>query len=262
VGGVQLVTTPVWLGAGSAASLQPPTAAQVNQFLVTHLFQNIYPATLQASVTTNGSAHTSGNATTYIAQSFTTGASQTTIGYIQAPIGSFIAAGAALGPATVNLYTNVAGAPGVSLLSTPITTEYVFSITAGVDTVYVTYPLPITGLTAATTYWIVLTPAGNNTNHYTWRQSASASGASTSTNGTSWTAQAYGLQYKVFDGVPAGSNVLLTWEDSGARWTWANRDSDNRISQYAEYTTAQGTGQYVQSFRTLSYSGSLLTGVS
>lgn len=253
------MSTPTW---SAATAGQPPLAAQVNQLLGSHAVQVLYPGTLQASNTANGSAHTSGNGI-YMAQQVTTGASQTAIGYITAPIGSYTASGALLGSTTLALYSSSAGAPtGSALASVTLTTEYSDSVTGGTDTVNVTYPLPVTGLTAATTYWLVLAPAGNGTYHYTWRQSTAASGASTSPDGVTWTAQAYGLQYQVYDQAPAGSAPLGTWQDSGARWTATTYTATGEIATYAEYTAGQTAASYLQSYRVAAYSNGILSGVS
>lgn len=251
------MTTPIWQAPTSG---QAPLAAHVNQLLCGHTIVNLYTGTQTSAVTTNGTAHTNSNSL-YMAQSFTTAAGQTAIGYISAPIGSYNASGSTLGTMTINLYANSAGTPtGSPIVTTTITTEYVQKITSGVDTVYVSYPLPATGLSPSTTYWIVTTPAGDGANHYTWRQSASVSGASTSTNGTTWTAQSYGLQYQVFDQTASG-NKVHSWEDGGARWTYTAYNNSGTISYYAEYTVGQTAAGYVQSSRSLSYTSALLTAV-
>jgi len=253
---------PAWEGAtaGSAA-----LAAQINQFLGTHSASYLYAGTLKESQTTNGSAHTSGSATLYIAQSFTTATGQTAIGYVSAPIDSSTATGATLGTTTLSLYANSGGAPtGSPLISTTLTTEYAYfgSSSGSSDNVSLIYPLPISSLTASTEYWLVLAPAGNGTNHYTWRQSNQTSGASTSTNGTSWTAQAYGLQYSVYDQTPTGL-ITSTYEDSGTRWTATTYvATTNQIHTFGEYTAGQTATGYTQGFRTYTYSSGLLTGVA
>lgn len=246
----------------SATAGQAALAGSINQLLGSHPSIVSYAAVLKASQTVNGAAHSSGDATTYWAQSFTTAVGQTTIGYVIAPIGSFTASGAALGTTTLSLYANSGGAPtGAPLVSTTITTEYADSVTSGTDTVQVTYPLPITGLTASTTYWLVLAPAGNGSNHYTWRQSNQVSGASSSTNGTTWAAQAFGLQYQIYDQTASGPPTC-TYDDSGARWTVTYYNALGQISSYAEYTVGQTAAGYLQSYRTMTYSNGLLTKVA
>jgi hypothetical protein len=251
------VTTNTWLGA-TAGSL--PAAAQQAAFLGVHKVQMLYAATLKASQTGNGAAHSSGNATTYWAQSFATAVGQTTIGYVIVPITSTTSSGSTLGPTTLSLYANSGSAPtGSPLVSSAITTEYAQQASGGVDTAQVIYPLPITGLSASTTYWLVLAPAGNATFHFNWRQSNQVSGASSSTNGTTWTAQGFGLQYQIYDQTASGTLTAI-WEDAGARWQALTYNAALNAVTLAQYTAGQGSG-YVQGYRTLSYSNSLLTKV-
>lgn len=255
-----MATTPTWQAATSG---QPALAGHVNQFLGTHGSTILYDAVQQAGNTTTGSTSTNSNGI-YIAQSFTTGASQTAIGYIIAPIDSpTTSSGSVLAPTTLSLYANSAGAPtGSALVSVTVTAEYAYIAggSGGSDT-RVVFPLPITGLTANTQYWLVLAPAGNSTNHFTWFQSTAGSGASTSTNGTTWTTQAYGLRYQVFDQTASGL-LKCIWDDAGARWLAFTRNSVSNIQLYPEYTAGQTTAGYVQSVRNLSYTNGLLTGVA
>ena len=245
--------TTTWLAATTG---QPPLAQQVNQLLTTHTTQNLYAGTLKASGT-GGSGFTTTNGQ-WLAQSFTTAVGQTAIGYITAeafPNGTGVLT---LAPTTISLYTNVAGAPGTALITTALTTEY--ANTSPVDTIF---PLPITTLTASTQYWIVVAAAGNGTVSYQWNKSSAASGASTSTNGTTWTAQAFGLRYQVFDQslVPP---LTATWEDGGQRWsTYYYANANSLLTGYGEYTAGQTTAGYVSSFRNINYqSGAILSTVS
>jgi hypothetical protein len=128
-------------------------------------------------------------------------------------------------------------------------------------------PLPITGLTASTTYHLVLIAgdtngnnAGDASNYISIEKSNQASGASTYTSGT-WTAQSYGFMYREFDQTVSGTLTAI-WEDSGARWTWFGYDGSNNINAVNEYTVSQGTGQ-MRSVRTVTSSGNAFaTGVS
>lgn len=253
-----MATTPIWLAATSG---QQGNAGQVNQFLGTHASTILYAAVQTAAQTTAGSASTSTNGL-YLAQSFTTAAGQTAIGYVTVPVTTTTTSGSSLATSTLSLYANSSGAPtGSALVSTTLTAEYAHSASGGTPTVSVLYPLPITGLTAATTYWLVLAAAGGVSNSYTWYRSNQTSGASTSTTGTSWTAQTYGFLYKVFDQTASGLQVA-TRDDSGARWTATTYTALNQISTYAEYTAGQTSAGYLQSFRTFSYTSGLLTGVA
>jgi hypothetical protein len=239
---------PTWR---SAVSGQAPQAAQVNQMLASHPSQILYAGTSIASVTTSGSASTGTNGT-YIAQSFTM--SGTSIGLVQGPISTTTTSGANLPVTTLSLYASSGSAPtGTALVSTTITAEYAYATTSNGNTnVFTTYPLPIAGLTNGATYWLVLAAANSGSNQYTWFRSASASGASTSPNGTTWTAQAYGLRFNVFDQSTVG-NLVHTWEDSGARWTATTYNSLGLVSTYSEYVAGQTATNYLQGVRTFNY---------
>ena len=245
--------TPIWQAATTG---QPPLAAHVNQFLGTHAVTNLYMGVQTASQTTAGTGGVSTNGL-WIAQQFTTGAAQTALGYIGIQLSGPATTGANLGPLTVGIYANSAGAPtGVALISQVYTIEYVSAGPA-----YPILPLPVSALTPSTTYWIVSQPAGNVTYNYTWGKSNQTSGASTSTNGTTWSAQTYGLLFQVFDQTISGL-LTCTWEDSGVRYTWIAYNANNLPSSYAEYTAGQTIPGYLQSFRNFTYSNGLLTGVS
>jgi hypothetical protein len=256
-GRLMAVTTASWQGAASA---QPPLAAQVNQLLGVHKSQNLYAAVQTAGQTTNGSASTSSN-NLWLAQSFSTAGGQTAIGYVIAPVTTTTASGAGLTPTTLSLYANSAGAPsGAALVSTTLTAEYANLASGGTATTRLIYPLPVAGLTASTTYWLVLHSTASS-GSYTWFRSNQVSGASTSTNGTAWTGQGYGFVYQVFDQTASGL-LTCTWEDSGARWSALTYGTTGVLASTAEYTVAQGANAYVQSYRALTYTNGLLTKVS
>lgn len=244
--------TPNWQAATSG---QLPKANQINQFLGTHVTQVIYTGVQKAAQTTAGTGSTNTNGT-YLAQSFSTAVGQTAIGYVALNITANTSNSTNLGPTTVSIYTNNAGAPGTSLLSTTVTAEYV-----NLGPVFIVVPVPLTGLTASTTYWIVIAAAGNASFNYMWNKSNQVSGASTSPNGATWTAQAYGFQYEVFD-QSLVNPVVATWEDSGARYVWLGKNTNGTLSNIGEYTSGQTTNGYCQTYRTLSYSSGHLTGVS
>lgn len=248
--------TPTWLGATSG---QPGLAGQINQFLGTHAAAFLYAGALQASQVTAGAASVSTNGL-WLAQKFTAGAAQTAVGYVVVPLTTTTTSGALLAPATVSLCADNAGAPGTVLVSATVTAEYAHLASGGTATVFVLVPLPATGLTAAATYWITVAAAGNVSNSYTWFKSNQVAGASTSPDGVTWTAQGYGFEFSVYDQSASG---LLTciWEDAGARWT-ALTWTSGQIATIGEYTIGQTTAGYTQSWRSLTYSGSLLTGVA
>lgn len=253
-----MAVTPTWLAATTG---QPGSAGQVNQFLGSHASVVLYAAVQKAAQATAGATFTSTNGL-FLAQSFATAVGQTTIGYVSVPITTTTTTGASLATTTLSLYANSAGAPtGSALVSTTLTAEYAFNASGGTNTVSVIYPLPATGLTASTTYWLVLASAGNVTNNYTWFRSNQTSGASTSPTGVTWTAQTYGFKYAIFDQTASGLQTA-TWEDSGARWTAQTYSGTGEITTLAEYTVGQTASGYLQSYRTLTYTGGLLTGVA
>lgn len=251
------VTSNTWLGATNGTGILP-TAAQQAAFLGIHKQQLLYAGTQQAGQTTNGSTSTSTNGL-WLAQSFTTGGAQTAIGYVIVPVTTTTTSGSSLSTTTLALYANTAGAPsGSPLGSVTVTAEYANLASGGTATKGLIYPLPVTGLAAATTYWLVLQSTAS-TGSYTWYRSNQASGASTSTNGTTWSAQTYGFVYQVFDQAASGQLTAI-WEDSGARWQAFTYNAALNVSTLGQYTVAQNAG-YVQGFRSLSWSSGSLTGV-
>jgi hypothetical protein len=208
----------------------------------------------KAAQTTAGTGAVNSNGS-WIAQSFTTAAGQTQTGIVWLTL----AVTGTPTPLTVSIYASSGGAPsGSPLVTTQVPREFVGS-SAGL----IPIPLPQYGLTASTTYWIVAQAVGDASDYFAWSKSNQISGASTSTNGASWTTQSYGLLYQVYDGTPKPPVVAL-WEDSGARWSWMAHDSTGRISTLWGYTAGQTAAGYAASVRTLSYSASsgILTGVS
>src|SRR5579859_4073539 len=243
----------------AATTGQPPLAQHINQLLTTHPTQFIYTGTSQASVVTSG-ATTTGTNSLWLAQSFTTGASQTAIGYAQLALSTTATSGATLAPTTVSIYTNNAGAPGVALVSATVTAEFANLTTGGGTNVFTTVPLPVTGLTAATQYWIVVQGTASS-GQFTLFRSASASGASTSPTGSTWTAQTYGFRYNVFDQSTVAP-LVATWEDSGQRWQLLQYNASLEISNLSQYTGGQTTAGYQQEYRTLTYSNGLPQGAT
>lgn len=236
---------PSWLGATSGQGAQ---AGQVNQFLGSHPSTFVYAAVQRAAQNTAGAGAVNSNSL-WIAQSFATASGQTAIGRV---VLTLTVTGLPA-PLTVGLYANSAGAPtGSALVSVSVPKEFPSGTALSI-------PLPAT-VTASTTYWIVATAVGDVSNFYSWSKSNQVTGASTSANGTTWAAQAYGLLYQQYDQSASG-NLTHAFEDSGARWTGMGYNASNQVTKLQEYTVAQSSG-YIQSNRTLSYSGTLLTGVA
>lgn len=242
--------SPTWL---AAVTGQLPLAQQPNALQVTHPSVLLYTATAQ-DANSSASGGTVSSATGWNAQKFVTTGAQTAVGYVVINASSNASFGSQLGPWTVSIYTNAGGAPGVPIVSTTVTTEYVSnfsSLTA------LAIPTPCTGLTPSTTYWIV-TNQVVSTFRYQWVKNVLTSGASTSSNGTSWTAQAYGLTYTIYD-QSAIQPLLFTYDDGGLAWNWYGRDVENRIEFLGEYVAGQTTAGYIQGVRTFEYSNGLIT---
>lgn len=241
--------TPTWLAATTG---QATKAGQVNQFLGAHAATLVYQGAQTAAQSTAGTGGTNSNSL-WIAQSFTTAVGQTAIGRV-AP--TFSITGTPTTPLTVAIYASSGGAPSGSPLVTTLLPQEFLSGTPTVRSI----PLPCT-VTASTTYWIVTQADGDPSNFYTWSKSNQVSGASTSTNGTTWTAQAYGLLYQVFDQTVTPP-IKHTWEDTGARWTSFGVDAFNRYTSLFEFTQGQTATGYLASVRTLAYTSGVLTSVT
>lgn len=238
--------TPSWIGATPG---QPPLAAQVNQSLTTHAITYLYTGANGGGHTTLGSGGVNSNGL-YIAQSFTAGA---TFSLGRVVFGFNTVTGTPTAPTAISIQTSSGGAPsGTALVTTAVPPQFL------VGNVSIPLPCP---LVSGTGYWIVLAAVGDGSDYVTWLKSNQVSGASTSVNGTSWTAQSYGLYYTYFDQT-ANLPLAHTWEDGGARWTSELYTGVNELSSLQEYTVAQGSGQYVSSSRTLTYSSSNLISVA
>lgn len=248
-----MATAPVWQAATVG---QAPQAAHINQLLGPHVSAILYAGVQTDGQTTSAGTTVSTNGL-YLAQSFTTAVGQTAIGTVTLSLTSTTTTGASLAPTTVSLYADAAGAPtGSPLISIVYTAEFAYQASGGgVSTTLVLIPMPISGLTAATTYWLVVAAAGTIANSYVWHQSNQVTGASTSPDGVTWTPQAYGFTFTINDQTAADS-VRATWEDSGARWTMSTYTASNQLNGYFEYTDGQTASGYLQSSRTFAYSSS------
>lgn len=240
------MTAPIYQAATTGSA---PRAAHVNQLLGTHAVTYLYAGAQQGGQTTlgSGSANTNG---LYLAQSFTAGSTFSlgrvvlTLALTGAPVTT-----------TVSIQTSTGTAPsGTALVSTTLPPAMV-PASAGT----VSIPLPCS-LTSGTAYWIVVSSAGDASDFYTWSKSNQVSGASTSTNGTSWTAQSYGFYYSLWD-QSAVPPLAHSYDDAGARWTtwgWTGAEP----TALTEYTAGQTASGYMTSSRSLSYSGGALVSVT
>lgn len=240
------MTTPTWQ---AAASGQPPLAAHVDQFLVSHASAYLYTGAQQGGQATLGSGSTDSDGL-FMAQSFTSGSSF--------PLGRVVLhLGLTGAPATttVSIQASSGGAPsGAALVSTTLPPVMVPGTAAAVS-----IPLPCP-LTSGTEYWIVVAAAGDASDYYAWSASNQASGASTSADGTTWTAQAYGFYYSYWD-QSAVLPLVHDYDDAGARWTtWTW--TAGRPTGLREWTAGQSATGYLASSRTLAYTGTYLASVA
>lgn len=240
--------TPTWLAAtaGSAGK-----AGQVNQFLGTHAVTWVYTGTSVAAQTTLGSGKVNTNSL-WLAQSFSTGVSTTAAGRVLLYLGYT----GSPNPVTIGLYADSSGPTGSALVTTAVPKEFV---TAGGAALSIPLPVAVSG---STTYWIVAQADGDASDYFSWYKSNQVTGASTSPDGVTWTSQAYGFDFQVFDQAVTNGDLMHTWEDSGARWTALTENASSQISTISEYTAGQTTAGYTVSTRTLSYSTGTLTGVA
>lgn len=97
----------------------------------------------------------------------------------------------------VRIMTDTAGAPGTSLGGNAFPA---WKITQSGQ--WESIPIASIALTAGTTYWIRLTPSvsGGATDLYTVGKSSESSGVSTSTNGSTYTTQTYGIARELKEG--------------------------------------------------------------
>lgn len=249
------MAAPSWLAASTGSRTLP---GQVNQFLGVHSSTWVY-AGVQRAAQATGTALYASTAGAYLAQTFTTAAGQTTVGQVWLQISTVGGSPttATITPLTVGLYATLAGAPtGSALASTAVHEQYVYT-----SPFWVPVPLCATGLAAGATYALVVSAAGSGSAYYVWQHSNQPSGASTSPDGTTWTAQAYGLMFQVFDQTPGGQ-VQFLYDDDGARWAQFTYDSVGRVSALTEYCTAQNASAPLTSTRTLTYASGMLTGVA
>lgn len=249
-----MAQTPPWLAASSGFAGE---AGQINQFLGQHTATWVYAGAQQSAQTTGTGVYQS-TQTQYLSQSFTTGVSQTAIGQVWLQLSAVGGSptSAPINPLTVGVYASSGGAPtGTALGSVTVPEQYVYSAPF-----WLPIPLIVTGLTPSTLYELQVSIVGTPGHYYAWQQSNQILGAATSPDGVTWTTQAYGLMYQVFDQSVSG-RIQFIFEDGGARWTQFTYNAAGQYSTITESTTAQN-GVNFYSTRTLAYTNGLLTVVS
>ena len=241
------MATPAWIGATPGS---PPLAAQINQFLGTHASTYAYTGAEHDNQSTAGSGAVASDGS-YVAQSFTAGAT-----YAAGRVLVTLALTGSPPPLVVTVQSSTGSAPSGTVLAGPISLAPGFvPASAGAVSIPLSW-----AVASGTQYWIVATAVGDGSDFYAWSKSSAASGASTSTNGTAWTAQSYGLLFQVWDST-AVLPLVHTVDDAGARWTTLGTNANSQVSSLNEYTAAQ-SGSYVSSSRSMAYSGSQLTAVA
>lgn len=235
---------------------QAANAGAVTQLQAAHPSQWVYPGTVQDQQSTAGSGSASLQSG-YVLQTIATTSAQSTIGRVALQIGTVGGSGTSttIPPLTVSLYAALSGAPTGSALATTLVPEpYVFN-----NSPWVSIPLYATGLSPSGSYALVLTGPGSSGAHYTWAKSSQPSGAATSPDGVTWTAQAYGLMYQVYDTSAVWPPSAIC-EDGGRRITTIAYTS-GLPTAVAEYVQAQD-GTTLVTTRTLSYTSGALTAVA
>lgn len=247
--------TPVWLGASAGYTA---LSGQVNQNLVIHNSVWTYSGSVLAAAQTTGKATYITSASQYLAQSFTTGATQTTIGAVGLQIstvgGSPITA--TIAPLVVGLYASAGGLP----TGAPIATATIVEQSVYAAPFWVPVPLVAT-VTPLTVYQLVVSPAGSATAYYAWQESNQPAGATTAPDGVTWTQQSYGFMYQVYDNTGTTGPVLSMIDDGGARYIQFTYGAGGMPTALTEYVQTQnGVGQ--TQTRVLTYSNGQLIGVN
>ena len=231
--------TATWFPAVAHQSAQ---AAQINQFLTGHVCQYLYDG---ASVASNAAGSGTVESSSWVAQSFTlTGV--TTVGRVEFPL----AHTGSVSPVTVALYTNSGGLPGTLIVAAQVPLQSASGV--------ISVPLPATGLTSGGTYWLVMEKLGASGNDWQWTKGTAGSGAATSTNGTSWTTQAYSMEFTVYDQSVSGDVRHIVYDgDPTSRWI----GFDYTAGLVTAMRDSVGSG-VVASALSLAYTSGQLTGAS
>jgi hypothetical protein len=240
------MTTPTWQ---APAPGQPANAGHINQFLLPHPSQIIYPGVQKAGRTTDGSAASDSNGL-WVAQSFT---GVTAVGRAVLTVTKH----GTPGLLQVSLQNDASGKPaGVDLVSVQLPAEWFTTAKTSVS-----MPLPLTGLASSGTYWLVCQAVGDASDYWAIEHSTQTSGASTSPDGSTWTAQTFGIIHQLFDQTVNGA-PKHEWIDGGARWSILSYDTaKGTLIGIYEYVTGQA-GTYQAQGRTLAFANGNLVSVT
>lgn len=241
----------------AAASGQPGNAGLINQFLASHNAQFVWSGQALISSQSTGSGVYQSTQSQWLAQTIVTGNSQTLIGSVSLQLSAVGGSptSALIAPLTVGLYADASGLPtGSALATATVSSQYVYS-----QPFWMNVPLAAT-VTASTTYHLVTNLVGTSGHYYVWQQSNQTQGAATAPDGVTWTGQAFGLMYEVFDQTASGQLSAIS-EDSGQVITTLTYNSLGQIATITEYAVTQNSSS-ITSSGILSYTNGLLTGVS
>ena len=241
----------------AAASGQQGNAGLVGQFLAAHNAAFTYSGQALISSQATGSGVYQSTQSQWLAQTITTGVSQTAIGSVALQLSTTGGSPttALIAPLTVGLYADSGGQPtGSALATATVSCQYVYG-----QPFWASVPLTAT-VTASTTYHLVTSLVGTSGHYYVWQQSNQTQGAATAPDGATWTNQTYGLMYEVFDATSTG-RLLSISEDSGSVITTLTYTALGQIATVTQFAATQ-SGSSITSSGTLSYSNGLLTGVN
>lgn len=171
-------------------------------------------------------------------QASTTGAADKSIGLTSYQADKFVAgstkrltmvgirsknAAAATGPIIVEIHDDVGGSPGELLATSSIPSSVPTSSYAYLTCRFIEAPL----LTSGATYWIVAYIQDNGTRDYSWSSTTAATTAKTSSNGASWSATSYGLNFQTYlapDGALLG-HIRATKSDGTTKTILAYKEA-------------------------------------
>jgi len=187
----------------AAASNNPVFAGQINQFLVDHnvglyAYDGVLQVQNTTAPTTSYKTNTGGSTGVpqMLAQAFTVGASNFTLGRLELSVAAAVSTGGSSGADTVvTIQTNNSGAPSGTILASCYLPASWLTTTAQI------LSLPLTcALTASTTYWIVVSSTASASFYDLISSGGVATVAYTSVNGgTTWSAGATELYFCLYD---------------------------------------------------------------
>ncbi|MGH7723407.1 MAG: choice-of-anchor R domain-containing protein [Candidatus Dormibacteria bacterium] len=249
------------------------SAGDVDQALVSPACTYIYQGTQQVAGpgSSSGTVNTNtGSAPRFITQPFTTAGGQTSISRVEFSV----LLGGSGADVTVGLYADSGGNPGAQVASSPVVTLPLDFVAAGAA--YVSFPFPVSGLSAATLYHLVISGTTSTTNFLSIQDGATTgTAAKTSPTGVggTWTGIALTTLFRVF----SGSNGVLrhTFEDAAGsfpvpqRWTGldyalGSAGTSGPPTTVKEITLLAGgvSAGCTRSLRTLSYTAGQLVGAA